>query len=139
MIDKAGRLRRLDEHIYSQARVYPTLADGVLVTGEAGAWGLSAGFTEIIPVNTIGSDFSIHYINVEGASVADTYEIVLYAVETEIGRARITFIDISNSQTLPSVPFMCKVIPRNTQIQAKVASKSGGADSITISLSYHSH
>ena len=139
MIDKEGRLRRLNAHIHSQGKVYPTLSDGVTVAAAAGLWALSAGFTEIIPVNTITSDFAIHYINVEAASDSDVYEIVLYAAEVEIGRARVTFIDIANSQTLPSIPFAAEVIPANTQIQAKIATKGGGSDTIGISLAYHLH
>ena len=139
MIDKAGRIRRIHNHLHSQNRVYPTMANGIQIAAAAGLWGLSAGFTEIIPVDTITSDFAIHHINVEAASDADTYEIVLYVGTTEIGRVRITFIDIANSQTLPSLPFIAEVIPANSQIQAKIATKGGGSDTIDISLAYHLH
>ena len=91
-----------------------------------------------MPVNTISSDFDIHYIVVEAVSVAEVYEIVLYAAEVEIGRVRVAFVDVANSQTLPSVPFQCAILPANTQIQAKTASASG-TDSITISLHYHTY
>lgn len=136
MIDDTGRLRRLEAHIHSMAKVYPTLANGEQIAAAAGAWALG-NFKEIVPVNTITTDFSIHYINIEAASDSDVYEIVLYAGTTEIGRRRVTFIDITNSQSLPSVPFMCEVQPANTQIQAKCATKGGGSDTIDISLSYH--
>ena len=76
MIDKAGRIRRIHNHIHSQNKVYPTLANGVQIAAAAGLWAPSAGFTEIIPVDTITSDFSIHHINVEAASDSDTYEDV---------------------------------------------------------------
>ena len=139
MIDGTGRLRRLHDHIHSQNKVYPTMVDGIQIVAAAGLWAPSAGFTQIIPIDTITSDFAIHHINVEGASDADTYEIILYAGETEIGRVRITFIDIANSQTLPSIPFMAEVVPANTQIQAKIATKGGGSDTIDLSLAYHLH
>ena len=129
----------LDDHVHHAAKTYPTLAAGVTVTGGAGAWGLSAGFQEIVPVDTITEPFDIHFIVVEGASVADVYEIVLYAAEVEIGRVRVAFIDIANSQSLPSVPFQCDIMPANTQIQAKCASAGGGGDTIDVSIHYHEY
>jgi hypothetical protein len=39
----------------------------------------------------------------------------------------------------PTMPFQTEIIPANTQIQAKVASKGGGADSIKISILYHAY
>ena len=130
------RLHDLEEHAHSEAKCYPTLAAGVTVTGAGGAWAIG-NYAEIIPVNTILFDFDIHYIVIEGASVADVYEIVLYATTTEIGRIRVAFIDIANSQTLPSIPIQTPIIVKNTQIQAKVASSGGGGDTIDISLHYH--
>ena len=70
--------------------------------------------------------------------MTDVFEIILYAATTEIGRVRVAFIDIANSQTLPSVPFQCPIQLANTQIQAKVANKTGAsAGEITISIHYH--
>ena len=128
----------LEEHVHKPNKVYPTLANGVTVTGAAGAWTLG-NFAEVVPASTITEDFDIHYITVEGASASDVYEIVLYAATTEIGRARVAFVDIANSQTLPSIPFQCAIQPANTQIQAKVASSGGGSDTITISVHYHEY
>lgn len=128
----------LEEHIHSISRVYPTLANGATVTGAAGAWTLG-NFAEIVPVNTITDDFDIHFLSIEGASAGDTYEIFLYAATTLVGHRKITFIDVANSQTLPSIPFQTTVIPKNTQIQAKVATKAGGAETITISIEYHTY
>jgi len=131
-------LNLLKNHIHNAAKVYPTLADGERVIGGAGLWELGS-FKEIVPANSITDLFMIHYINIEGASTDDVYEIVIYAATVEIGRVRITFIDIANSQTLPSVPFMDVVIPANTQIQAKCATKGGGSETVDISLAYHDH
>ncbi len=138
MIDIIGILHYAEEHIHSASKCYPTLANGEQVQGAAGGWALG-NFKEIVPVNTIANEFDIHYIVVEAASVADVYEIVLYAATTEIGRVRVAFIDIANSQSLPSVPFQCDVLPKNTQIQAKCASKAGGSKTIDISLHYHTY
>ena len=129
-------LHILDEHFHKASQVYPTLASGATITGGDAAWALGS-FYEVVPVGSITSDFDLHYIDIEGTSVADTYEIVLYAATTEISRARITFIDVANSQTLPSIPIQCAILPANTQIQAKVASKTGGNDTIQFALHYH--
>lgn len=132
----AEELHVMEDHIHKMAKTYPTLANGETVVAAAGAWGLGS-FKEIIGAGVITEDFDIHFIVVEGASVADVYEIILYAATTEIGRVRVAFIDVANSQTLPSIPFQCAIQAAGTQIQAKVASKSGGLDEITISLHYH--
>ena len=129
----------IQDHIHGSSCVYPTLAVGTTVTGHATAWTLGAAFQEVIPASTIGSPFDIHHIDVEGISADGTYELVLYAVETEIGRVRASFSGIANSIALASVPFQCKIQDADTQIQAKVASSSGGEDTITISLHYHTY
>lgn len=129
-------LRVMEEHVHSPGEVYPTLANGVVVTGGAGAWGLGS-FVEIIPTSIKTVDFDIHYVVIEGVSVADVYEVVLYNVTTEIGRRRIAFIDIANSQTLPSIPFQTMIQGKNSQIQAKIANKLGGNETLTISLATH--
>ena len=132
-----ARAHIVEEHMHKAANTFPTLADGEVVIGAANAWALG-NFKEIAPANAIDEDFDIHFIVVEGASVADVFEIILYAATVEIGRARVAFIDIANSQTLPSVPFQCEIQPANTQIQAKIANKTGAsAGQITISLHYH--
>ncbi len=131
-------LHTLDEHTHKASNVYPTLASGATVTGGAGAWGLG-NFAEVIPAGSITSDFDIHYVDIETVSTSDTYEIVLYAATTEIARARISFLDVANSMTLPSIPIQCAIQPANTQIQAKVASKTGGNDTIQFSLHYHTY
>lgn len=137
-IDEIGILHHLEKHIHSAAKCYPTLGDGLLVEGVAGAWTLG-GFKEIVPANAITSDFDIHYVVVEGATASDIYEIVLYAGTTEIGRVRVAFLDVANSKTLPSIPIQTEVVKKNTQIQAKCANKAGGSEDITISLHYHTY
>ncbi len=117
-----------------QGKVYPTLADGVVVTAGA-AWVLGA-FVEIVPVNTITSLFDVHAISVEDISANDVYEVVLYAAEVEICRAR--FTKNANFDSVQNVPVMMAVQPANTQIKAKIAS-STGADTATISLMYHTY
>ena len=73
-----GRLMQALEHIHSAQEVYPSLADGVSLTTGAGDWGLGT-ITEIVPINTITSEFDIHEVLVEDVNTQDkTYELVLY-------------------------------------------------------------
>lgn len=133
-----GYQNSLYKHVHQQARVYPSLADGIIVTGGAGAWQLG-NFVEIIPASTITSSFDIHYINFEGASATDIYELVLYkgtvGNEIEIGRIRTDRESATSGVT--NVPVQIPAQDANTRISAKVASKSGGADTVTISVYYH--
>jgi len=133
-----GYQNSLYQHVHQQARVYPTLADGIVVTGGVAAWTLG-NFVEIIPANQITTAFDIHYVVVEGASVTDIFEFVLYSglggSEVEIGRIR---IDRESAQSGASnAPIQIPAQLANTRISAKVASKSGGNDTVTISIYYH--
>lgn len=127
--------RRLDEHIHSVSKVYPTLADGVTVTTDASAWTLGT-LTEIVPASTITDDFDIHAIDVENISANGVYEIVLYygAGDTEAGRVRIVQGSVT-SATL-NTPVQTPLIPANSRVRAAVASAAGGQN-LTISLRYH--
>ena len=125
----------LEEHAHSEAMVYPTLANGETVTAGA-AWTLGV-FKEIIPANAISIDFDIHWINIEAASVDEIYELVLYASTIEIARVRFTVsLTAGNRTLLPPLRVQTPIVKKNTQIQAKVATASGG-DTCTISLQYH--
>lgn len=133
-----GYQNSLYQHVHQQARVYPTLADGVVITGGAGAWQLGS-FVELVPLNAITSAFDIHYVNFEGASATDTYELVLYkgteGNEVEIGRVRSDRQSATSGIT--NVPIQIPAQDANQRISAKVASKSGGGDTVTISVYYH--
>ena len=133
-----GKIETLTDHIHSTTKVYPTLANGVTVTGDA-AWTLGA-FVEIVPVNTITSDFDIHFIDIEDISANDVYELVLYkglgGSEIEIGRIRFTK-DAVQAGTV-NQPFQTELIAANERISAKVASSSG-SDNVTISIRYHTY
>ena len=125
-----------NDHVHKAAKVFPTLGAGVTVTGAAGAWTLG-NYAEVAAANDITSDFDIHYIVVEDISATGVYELVLYAATTEIGRIRL--VKSAAQDSVLSHPFQCAIQPANTQIQAKLASSSGGGDTITISLEYHEY
>lgn len=126
--------------IHSEQKVYPSLTDGVTLTGGAGAWALG-NFQEIIPANAITSPFDIHFANIGAASANDTYEIVLYkgalGSEIEIGRFRTT--RVSNTSGTAPVPVLTPLLPANTRVSAKLASGTGGGDTVVGSLFYHTY
>lgn len=132
--------KSLNEHAHSPAKVYPTLANGVLITGAAGAWALGA-FAVIIPTSTVTSIFDIHRIEVEAFSANDVYEIVLYSgadgAEVEVGRSR--FTRLSNAGSSSPAYFQTALIAANSQIKAKISSAAGGSHTATISLGYHTY
>lgn len=127
----------LDEHFHSPSKCYPTLAAGVDVLSGA-AWTLG-NFTEIIPADTIPNDFDLHYVVLENATDDESYELVFYAAEIEIGRIRFAADNpAGNRITVGSLPIQTEIQKKNTQIQAKLAS-SGAAETVTISVHYHTY
>lgn len=128
------RVHLLEDHAHKESNVYPTLADGVLVTGAAGAWTLGA-FVEVVPVNTITEDFDIHFISVENLSANDIFEIHLFAEEVFLGSTRVVKTAAQDSTT--QVPVQTPIVAANSQIQAKLASSGGGSDTATMSVFYH--
>jgi hypothetical protein len=131
-------LQTINEHIHSRVRCYPTLANGIVVTGGVAPWALGA-FAVVVPANTITADFDIHHINVAAYNANDTFELVLYSgadgAEIEIGRVR--FTRITNVGASPHIPFQTSVIAANSQIKAKISSLNGTSNTATISLMYH--
>lgn len=132
------KLHNTCDHLHSSAKIYPTLAAGVTVTGAVGAWTLGS-YAEIVPASTITDAFDVHWIVVESVSASGIYELVLYAATTEIGRVRFSVVDTAQGSTISPIPFICPIQAANTQIQAKVASSSGGSDTIDISIFYHTY
>jgi hypothetical protein len=125
------------QKLVSPQFVFPTLANGVTVTGGTAAWALGS-FQEIIPVNTVTSPFSIGFVNVGNASANDTYEIVLYSGtagnEIDIGHCRVT--RVSNTSGTAPVTFTTTPIAANSRISCKIASSTGGNDTLTLSVFY---
>lgn len=133
-----GYQNSLYQHVHQPSKCYPDLADGITITAGTAAWTLGS-FTEIIPENTITTAFDIHWIEIEGVSAVDTYQLKLYSGtsgnEIEIGCVR--FTRASNQTGASNVPVQIPAQSANTRISAKLASKSGGNDTATISLYYH--
>ena len=134
-----GLLALLEEHFHSEQKVYPELANAVTLTSAGGAWNLGA-IVEIIPINTITSDFDIHYIQFSEPTAKDDYEIKLYsgAISSEVLISSVkTYKEANQSGTAPS-PVTTAVQPANTRISAAIATGTGG-DSIDVAVFYHEY
>lgn len=132
-----GRHQQQIEHVHSAQKVYPTLADGAALATAAGDWALGT-ITEIVPINTITSEFDIHEVLVEDVNTQDkTYELVLYygAGDTECGRTR--FAATSNKGGVPAVAMQTILIPANSRIRGQLAIEDGGSKTAKVSLRYH--
>lgn len=137
------------EDTHSPSKCYPTLAAGVDVTAtNAGTtWTLGA-VVEVVPKDTITSEFDIHSITIELADTATTYELVLYYDELddgsdiECGRVRWTRVgaQVKSDRIIlrTSGPSHIK-LPANSSVNAKVATPNDNGEVLTISIEYHEY
>jgi hypothetical protein len=121
-----------------QSKVYPTLANGVQVIGAAGVWTFG-NFAVVVPANAIAKSFTIYNIAIEDSvGGGGVFSLHLFAgpdgSEVNIGEVR--FCRTGTYGYSGFVPIITPAIPANTQIKAKLASQSGGGQSIVISLYY---
>lgn len=131
-------LRNIETRLHSESRVYPTLANGVTITAGVAAWTLGA-FATIIPGGAITETFDIHYISIEDLSAVAVYELVLYygATDEEAGKVRMTKNAVMDGTQ--NVPFQTVIIPASSQVRAKLASSTAVADTVDISVFYHTY
>lgn len=131
---------RHNAHMHGANQVYPTLADGVLLTSDAAAWTLGP-ISQVIPAGIVATTFDLHYVNIEDLSANGVYEIVLYQgaalAEVEVGRVRATRSAVQ-SEVL-AVPTQGPIVAAGTRISAAVASSNAAADTVTISVFYHGY
>lgn len=126
--------------------LYPDDATGIVVsTGAVANWTLGS-LTQVVPASTITEPFFVTGINVRAASASNTFKVVLYydsaagttyTIGTYEFTQGATFFGITtNVSTINDLS--TEAIPANSYIGAKVASSTsgGGADSVTITISY---
>jgi hypothetical protein len=120
--------------INTLVQVYPTLAVGAEVVSANTDWVLGA-FSEIVPVNTIASDFHIHGINIEACDKDAVFELVLYAGagDEEVARTRFAIVGGFFGNIIGLI--VGEKIDANSRIRAKLASSDGTANVATISIS----
>lgn len=132
-----GRLFDAWEETHSAQCVYPSLADGVLVTTHTDAW-TPGNFAEIIPANIINVEFHIHHICVCSASANGGYEIILYKGTTKIGE--MTFSRTDKKDDVEGLDIFTPHCEANSQIQAKIASENAAQqDTVRFKVWYHPH
>ena len=121
------------------SKVYPTLADGVQVIAGVGAWQLGS-FAVVVPASTITSNFSIYSISIEDyLGGAGAFELILYSgangAEVEICSTRIYRSGTYGYAGMVNV--RTPITLGNSQIKAKLASQTGGSQSLVISIYYN--
>ena len=133
----AGRIRDQWEETHVGQLVYPTLAQGILVTAHLDAWTLGS-YVTIIPVNTITGDFHIHHICVCSASANGAYELRLYRGVERL--AIVTFTRTDKKDDIAGLDIYTPHIEANSQIRDKLASSNAAQeDTVRISIWYHLH
>jgi hypothetical protein len=113
--------------------VYPTLAEPIAVTSGASGWVLGSQ-TEIVPANTISTNFSIEHVHVTDISAVDEFEIVLYANGIEIGRE--FFSMTSGGSPDVEVPIQSQYTNANSSIECAIASSGGGSRTMRVRIVY---
>ena len=131
----------LKEHAHSIQKLYPYDASPITLTcGNAAPW-TQGTIVQIVPVDTINSDFDIHWLHIASISANANYEVILYsglaAAEVEIGRCPAVRNAVQSQEG--STAMMTPLQPAGTRISASVASSSGNADTLNVKIHYHTY
>lgn len=130
-----GKVCRIMRSLTNTSYNYPSLANGILLTANESSW-TPSNYIEVIPVNTITSDYRLHNVIIEDTSDGGCYQLDFYkgtvGDEVHIGSVRISGI----AEIKGNVDIRTKCIEANSRISCKV-SHSVGSETITISLGYH--
>ena len=134
----------LEEHFHSTQLVRPALAAAAPVVGGAGAWAYGLLSGDIVPAAGAGSmaiPFDIHGLAINAISANDQYQLALVktvgGVDTVI--MEVSFVRDSPQVTSMHIPVQTPLMAAGTQIRAKVASASGGGDSVAIKVRLHAY
>lgn len=127
-------------HIHGQPFVYPTLANNVVLTAGAGAWGTGGSIIEVIPANALSvSAFDLHWLNVSALSENAEYEIWIYSglggAEVKIGATRPVRNAVQSTEGARRIQIAQQ--PPNTRISCKLFSSVAGASTCAVSFEGH--
>ena len=135
-----SKLYVLSDHAHGVQLCKPDKADGISVTAGALAWALSAAYTVVIATNAVDAPFDIHMVHVGTFTATDVYQLELYSgangAEVLIAQVRFSRINATNPGSI--LPCITPLLPANTQVKAKLASKAGGA-ACNFSVMYHKY
>lgn len=135
-----GKLCRIIRYLTNQEKCYPSQANGITISSGNNSW-QTGSYTEIIPINTITSDFRIHKIYIESTSDGGVWQIDLYkgsdGNEELIGSVRQSYEGTKGIMVVYNEIYIkTKYLDANERVSCKV-SHSIGSETITISLGYH--
>lgn len=149
MIDLIGTLRNIlleavvarvaavlvHEDLHACQFIYPILTTPVVIAANGAAWTYGA-LTQIVPINTIASDFTIHEITISAMSANASFvgQITYGADDDEWSNFAVTRGGVQ-SQSLV-MPVQGCVIPANSVIKAQIAD-SIGTSTLALKIAYH--
>lgn len=130
------------KHVHNSAYCYPERAASVTLTKAGGVWAdYPASKTEIIPANTITSDFDLHWAMIRDISANGEYTLRLYkgAAGAEVFICAIAFFRNTVMSQEGNLPVQVPQIPANTRISGAISSSNNAADTCGIKLYYHTY
>lgn len=135
-----GDVHVLEEHFHSKGDVYPKLVNPVQLQKDAGIWAaIPSTKTEIIPVDTIGDAFDIHFVSASNISANGDYIICLYSglagFEVEIGSVDVVRNAVQSQEG--AQPNQTIVVPAGTRISAGMSSGNNAQDTLSVKVRYH--
>ncbi len=129
-----------NDHIHSEAKVWPTLADAVTLTATVNDWTDFGTKVEVVAAAAIGSPFDIHFVSIEAISAIGQYEVKLWsgaAGAVEIGH--MSFSRTAAHSREGSQPVTTPIQPADTKIMASMASNNANADTVDVKIAYHTY
>ena len=135
-----AHVHSLDDHIQSEAKVWPTLADAVTLTATGNDWTDFGTKVEIVAASAIATAFDIHFVSVEAISATGQYEVKLWSGasgDVEIGHLSFSRTAVHSREG--SQPMTTPIQPANTKIMASVASNNANADTVDVKIAYHTY
>jgi len=106
-----------------------------MIAMKLSTWGYGA-LTQVVPINTIASDFTIHEVTISGMSANASFAIrMTYGVgDTEWSFFAVTRGGVQAQSVV--IPVQGTVIPANSIVKAQVAD-SAGTSTLAIKVAYH--
>jgi len=148
-IDEIGKLRRLQNStdlaatlaalvladLHTKQWVYPELATPVTLPAEGTAWTYGT-LTQVVPINTIEADFSVHEIMVSAMSANASFvgRITYGAGDTEWSYFSLTRGGAQIASVI--IPIQGIVVPANSAVKMQIAD-SVGTSTLAVKIAYH--
>jgi len=133
-----GKLKRVDNHIYNKAMVYPDSCTPV--TLEASATPNTYGTkVEIVGATGINNYFYIFSVNISDISAAGYFQIQLYkgAEGIEEFLTEKAFFKTASISQEGDLLITCPLIPDNVRISAAIKGSNSVADTCKVRIEYY--